>query len=154
MPRAKQNFAAGRRARPMVLACLVRLDRLQMVAGYAPRKPPAIRGFKVVSDHFVRPQTTVQTYARCRQYNSVTNGARIFWQYDRRKGWLKPWKITLIADDRCGLSRGEVWEVVRHCRRYRFLLVELALDFSRQSGITERFVLRHGVFGKSRRRAQ
>src|SRR5271170_104402 len=98
-------------------SCFVRLDRVQVVSEAAPgEKPPEISGFKIVSDHFVRPQTSVQTYARCRQYDSTTNRTQIFWQYDRRQGWLSPWKITLIADDNLGLSRREMFQVLTHCR--------------------------------------
>jgi hypothetical protein len=131
--------------------CFVRLDRVQLVSEAAPgQKPPEIPGFEIVSDHFVRPQTSVQTYARCRQYNSSADGTQIFWQYDRRKGWLSPWKITLVADDRLGLSRREICNVLTHCRDHRFLLVELAFDFVQPSSVGERFVLRHGMFGKSK----
>jgi hypothetical protein len=132
----------------------VRLDRLQLWS-WAPRgrKPPQLEGYKVVRDSLVRCQTTTATYARSRQYQSVTNDTKIFWQYQRLKGWLKPWKITIVADDRYGLSRREVEQIVNHCRDYRLLLVELAVDFSPSSRVTQQFVRRHGVFGKSRRHA-
>jgi hypothetical protein len=131
----------------------VLLDRLQ-VASEAPRleTPPRLKGFRVVSDHWVRPQTDIPTYARSREYRSTRNSAQIFWQYKRRCSWLKPWKITLIADDRFGLTPAEVWKVVRYCRSYRILLVELALDFSVPPSVNTAFVRRYGIFGKSRRR--
>ena len=113
-----------------------------------------LRGYyKVLKDTFVRRQTSIQTYARCRQYQALSNGTKIYWQYGRQKGWLKPWKITMVADDCYGLSRREVEQIVNHCRDYRLLLVELALDFSPPSRITPQFVRRHGVFGKSHRHA-
>src|SRR6266478_5655141 len=128
----------------------VRLDRVQLVS-WAPqgRKPPELKGFAIGWDSFVRRQTTTSTYARCREYKSLANGAKIYWQYCRQKGWLKEWKITIIADDERGLCRDEIENVLSHCRFYRFLLVELAIDFHPSIGVNRRFVRRHAVFGKS-----
>src|SRR5437667_12750628 len=103
----------------------VRLDRVQLVSrGTRERRPPELHGFRVVRDSFVRRQTTTSTYARCRQLTSLTNDAKVYWQYQRLKGWLTPWKITMVADDKRGLSYGELRKVIKHCRYYRFLIVE------------------------------
>jgi hypothetical protein len=129
----------------------VRLDRVQVVC-WAPkgRKPPTIEGFEIARDSFVRCQTTTKTYARCRQLRSLTTAERVFWQYQPLKPWLSGWKITLVADDKAGLSRLDIEKVLRHCRGYRFLLVEIAIDFARATGIGVQFVREHGHFGKSR----
>jgi len=134
---------------------VVRLDRVQILS-WAPRgrKPPKLDGFKLTRDCFVRCQTTTPTYARRRQYQSLTNDAKVFWQYERQKGWLKPWKITLVGDDESGLSYAEIQKVLKHCRFFRFLIVELAVDFCPSVGINKRFVRQHGTFGKSHRRAK
>jgi len=138
-----------------VPAAVVLLDRVQILS-WAPRgrKPPLIGGYKIVRDCFVRRQTTTATYARSRQYQRTTNDAKIFWQYQRLKGWLKPWKITMVADDASGLSYEEIGEVLKYCRYYRFLTVEIAVDFPLSVGIDKGFVRQHAVFGKSRRRAK
>lgn len=131
---------------------VVRLDRVQFGAEVPRgRTPPMVKGFLVVKDTFVRSQTTTSTYARCRQLRSLTNDTKIYWQYCRQKGWLQPWKITMVADDHTGLSRNEIEAVLRHCRSYRFLIIELAVDFSPLTGVNRQFVRRHAVFGKSRR---
>lgn len=132
----------------------VGLDRVQILS-WAPtgRKPPLLEGYKIVRDSFVRCQTTTATYARCRQFESLTNDTKIYWQYCRQKGWLKPWKITMVADDKTGLSRKEIEKVLRQCRSYEFLTVEIAIDFSPSTGVDKQFIRRHAVFGKSRRRA-
>jgi hypothetical protein len=133
----------------------VRLDRVQILS-WAPRgrKPPRLKGYKILRDCFVRRQTTISTYARCRQLQSLTNDAKIYWQYERLKGWLKPWKITMVADDKSGLSYEEIHKVLKHCCHFRFLTVEIAVDFCPSVGIDKRFVRQHGVFGKSRHRAK
>jgi hypothetical protein len=132
----------------------VRLDRIQVLA-QAPtdKKPPLLEGYVIARDCFVRCQTTTTTYARCRHYNSLTNDSKIYWQYMRQKGWLKPWKITIVADDKTGLYRDEIERVLRHCRSYQLLTVEIAIDFSPSTGVNKQFIRRHAVFGKSRRRA-
>jgi len=118
------------------------------------RKPPLMAGYTIVKDSFVRCQTTTATYARRREYKSTTDDTKIFWQYQRLKGWLKPWKITIVADDATGLSYEQIQYVLKHCRYYRFLIVEIAVDFRPSAGIDKRFVRKHGVFGKSRRYAE
>jgi hypothetical protein len=132
----------------------VRLDRVQILSG-APgeRKPPSLEGYKIIRDCFVRCQTTTATYARCRHYKSLANDAKIYWQYCRQKSWLKPWKITMVADDKKGLSGDEIEQVLRHCRSYQFLTLEIAVDFSPSTGVNTQFIRGHAVFGKSRRRA-
>jgi len=134
---------------------IVRLDRVQILSS-APKgdRPPKLTGFAVGRDSFVRRQTTTTTYARCRQLTSLINDAKVYWQYQRLKGWLQPWKITMVADDKTGLSYGELRKVIKHCRYYRFLVVELAIDFCSSVGINRRFIRQHAVFGKSRRRAK
>lgn len=129
----------------------VRNDRVQL-SSWAPqgRKLPKLEGYKVVRDWFVRCQTTTATYARVRQYQSLTDDTKIFWQYRRLKGWLKPWKITMVGDDKTGLSYAHVENVLKHCRHYRLLIVEVAVDFEPSTGMNRRFVRQHAVFGKSR----
>jgi hypothetical protein len=131
----------------------VRLDRVQILS-WAPQglTPPPLEGYKIVRDCFVRCQTTTATYARSRQYQSITGDTKIFWQYQRLKGWLKPWKITIVADDRTGLSYEQVQQVLKHCRYYRFLTVEIAVDFCPLARVNRRIVRQHAVFGKTRRR--
>jgi hypothetical protein len=130
----------------------VRLDRVQILS-WAPRgrRPPLLKGYKIVRDSFVSCQTTTATYARNRHYQSLSDDTKIFWQYQRLKGWLKPWKITIVADDSTGLSYEQIQHVLKHCRHYRFLIIEIAVDFRPSAGIDRRFVRQHGVFGKSRR---
>jgi hypothetical protein len=133
----------------------VQLDRVQILS-WAPRgrKPPKLEGYKLVRDSFVGCQTTTATYARNRHLQSTTDDTKIFWQYQRLKPWLRPWKITIVADDKTGLSYEQIQHVLKHCRYYRFLIVEIAIDFCPSAAINERFVRKHGVFGKSRHHAK
>jgi hypothetical protein len=84
-------------------------------------------------------------------YQSTTNATKVFWYYQRQRGWLRPWKVTLVADDKRGLRADDVHVAMRRCKFPRLLLVELALDFC-PSAMNHKFVCRHGIFGKSRRR--
>jgi hypothetical protein len=133
----------------------IKIDRVQIVS-WAPqgRKPPRLKGFKVTRDSFVRSQTTILTYERCRHYHSDENDTKVYWQYFRRSMFLKPWKVTIVADDKTGLSFDEIDTVLGHCSFWRFLIIEVAIDFSPATGVDRNFVRRHAIFGKSRRRAQ
>jgi len=133
----------------------IQVDRVQIVS-WAPegRTPPRLKGFAVTRDSFVRSQTNIPTYERCRHYKSKESDAKIYWQYQRRTPFLKPWKVTVVADDKTGLSYDEIDTVLGHCRFWHFLIVEVAFDFSPATGVDRNFVRRHAIFGKSRRRAQ
>lgn len=136
------------------LSVYVRLDRVQLVSSAPPgQKLPQLEGYKIVRDCYVRCQTTTATYARIRYYQSLTNGSAISWQYNRLKGWLRPWKITIFADDESGLSYEEVANVLKHCPHYGFLTVEIAVDFCPSSGVNGGFIRQHAIFGKSRSHA-
>jgi|ERR1700722_2775473 len=135
-----------------MVAITARIDRVQLIS-WPGGEPPEIVACILEWDHFVRTQTTTGTYARARKLTSRTSGTTIFWQYRPRAGWLKPWKISLIPNDVTGLSVVEIQQILKHCIHYRILTVELAVDFSLSSGVSGRFVRRHAVFGKSRRRA-
>jgi hypothetical protein len=132
----------------------VRLDRIRVVSWAAPgRKPPDIPGFVVTSDFRLnrRADGTPPAYARVKKFKSTTSDAKADWEYQRNRGWLKHWRITLIADDQAGLTPEEVEKFLKHCQFYRLTLVELAMDFGPGSGVDRDFVRRHGLFGKSRR---
>ncbi len=133
----------------------VQIDRVQLLS-WAPegRTPPTLTRFVVTRDSFVRCQTTTATYARCRHYKSLRDDTKIYWQYRRQKGWLEPWKITIVADDKTGLAYEDFDRVTRRCRLYHFLTVELAIDFSPSMGISRGFIPQHATFGKSRPRAK
>jgi hypothetical protein len=134
-------------------AIVIRIDRVQ-IASWAPTgwRPPNLPGFEVTGDTFVRKQTNIVTYSRCRRYQSTKNSAKIYWQYYPQKGWLAHWKITLVADDKAGLSFDEIALVWERCRYHRFLTIEVAIDFGLSTGVDKDFVRRHAIFGKSQRR--
>jgi hypothetical protein len=130
----------------------VRLDRVQWVCWAGPGwRPPNLPGFRVVFDHRIRPRGKTPTYGRCRKYQSLTNDTKVFWYYQRQRGWLRPWKVILVADDEQGLRAADVHIAMRHCKFVRLIAVELALDFC-PSAMNQTFVHCHAIFGKSQRR--
>ena len=133
--------------------CTVRLDRLRFSA--EPRggpKVPAIEGFRVLQDFRARPQGRIPTYARVKKLRSGTTSCQIVIQYKPQQGWLPPYILTIVGDDNVGITP-EVLAAVRTSYYVRKLsLVELALDFDPSAGVDREYVLRHGVFGKTRRR--
>lgn len=130
--------------------CQVRLDRIQILAETKKARLPAISGFRIMWDSFVRRQTSIQTYRRVRSYENPQTGTKIYIQYQPACPWLSPAKITVVADDRRPLLRRELEEILKGYAQYRLLLVELAVDFSPGSGVDRCLVRRHGRFGRSR----
>ncbi len=136
-------------------ACVARLDRLQFVVPFEgrifTRKVPKIRGFVGKSDHFVRSRGLVTTYRRVRSLEHPQSGTRLYVQYQRAHGWLKPYKVTLVGRDEIGLQLPELLTASEAFKDdTRVTMMELAFDFDPTSGIDRAFVLKHGLFGKSR----
>jgi len=132
---------------------VARLDRLKLQAEKrSGTRLPAIQGFRVVRDSRVKPQGKVPTYARVRALESRTTGCRIFVQYQRRRGWLASFFITIIGDDKLGITPEDIVSVRAGYRLQLPSLVELALDFCPTSRVDRVYVLKHGRFGKSRLR--
>lgn len=133
--------------------CEIHLDRFQCVS-WAPNggtwAPDKLLGFRVVRDTLVRSQTPIKTYARCREFRSCHSATRVFLQYCPERSWLKRWKITIVPDDTKGLDRAELEAVLKHCRYWRLLLLEVAIDFPLSSYVDRPFIEAHAVFGKSR----
>jgi hypothetical protein len=131
----------------------IRIDRLRILCAY-PRRAllPDIPGLRVVRDTFVGRQTTTQTYKRVRQYLNEQTGTKIFLQYDPAVPWLAIVKVTFCPEDRYGLMRYELEAFLGYFKKYRILTIELSFDFKPGSGVDEEFVLRYGLFGKSRPR--
>jgi hypothetical protein len=132
--------------------CTARLDRIRVVSGISgiTGKPPSLPGFRIVRDSFVAQQTTTRTYLRCRQLICNETGTRVYWQYFPQRRWLRPWRITIIGDDRSGLKELELARILPLCPKNELILAELAFDFGASSGIDQYFVRRRALFGKSR----
>jgi hypothetical protein len=111
---------------------------------------PAIEDFRVDKDFRPRAQGRITTYGRVRRYVSRNSSAQVVVQYQPQCPWLKPLRITLIADDERGLSPQEIENAIGDCLDHRITLAELAVDFDVEAGIDEAFVRRYGRFGKSR----
>jgi hypothetical protein len=131
--------------------CMAVLDRVQVSADGDLTKPPRIRGFKVVADHFVSPQAAIPTRRRVQILENPKTKTKLYVQYDSVCSWLTKFKITVIAGKRRKLRRSEMERVLGAFKNARLLTVELAFDFLKVSGVDLAFVERYGIFGKSRR---
>jgi hypothetical protein len=147
-------MATGNKERINVPLCVARLDRLIVAVRKAKAEEvPAIKGYKVVRDTRVQRQSAVSTYQRVRQLRSATTASQIFIQYKPVQGYLPGQRITMVADDKLGITPKEIEDVIgAHFRNHQVSLAEIALDFTEDSGIDEEFVLKFGKFGKTRRR--
>ena len=130
--------------------CTVRLDRLQFRARAYVLKLLLLSGFVRMRGHSVRAQTSVTTYRRVDTFLNQRTGTKVFLQREPACPWLWPLKATVVAEDRRGLCSVEAERIFSAFKPARLLLVELALDFTLPGGIDRAFVLRYGLFGKSR----
>lgn len=133
--------------------CTARLDRLRVAADYFPKV-----GFKDHTDfRCVYDYSTAKkkgrkkpSYGRvCRYFDDAT-GMQIEGQYEPLQPWLPKAMLTMVANDRTGLSRAEVDSVLYWLEGARLLLVEMALDFDSGSVVDSGFVQRHLLAGKAR----
>jgi hypothetical protein len=136
------------------IKCIARQDRIRW-GSWSKRGAlvPKVKGFKVIRDIKLRWRAgKPPIYARVRELLSKHSATKAFWQYERRKAWVKQWRVTLIADDLRGITAREAWTFFKHFRFPKLLLFELALDFHPSSGVDADFVQQHAQFGKSRPR--
>jgi len=114
---------------------------------------PKVRGFKTIRDSRLRWKGKPPVYARVREMRADCSATIAQWQYARRQGWVKHWRVTLVGDDQQGVAAKEAWLFFKHFRFPKLLLFELAFDFDPSSGVDDAFVLQHALFGKSRFRS-
>jgi hypothetical protein len=133
--------------------CSVEVDRFIAAASRgAETHPPKFPGYRLVRDCLLRPQTSIRTYTRVREFINPHNQIRIFLQYQPALPKLAPFKIAITRDDKRRLLSRQVCQIVHAFRSYRLLLVEVAFDFPPESGVNADFVQRYGLFGKSKPR--
>ena len=128
----------------------VRLHRVQLVASTFNKQLPQIPGFSICQDRFVRQQSEIRTYARVRSLKTVNTGTSVDVQYECRPPWLEPVKLTVVPTRTQEMQRAELEMICGRFKYPRLLTVELALDFAEGSGVGRSFVLRHGLFGRSK----
>lgn len=131
--------------------CSVLLDRIQAFGWPWTTDIPDIPGFEVRKDFFVRPQTAMKTYHRVRIYENLKTKLQLFLQRQPACPWLAPFKLTVVAGANKGIRRSELEELFQEFKAIQLLTIELAFDFRLASGVDRAFVLRHAIFGKSRR---
>jgi hypothetical protein len=127
----------------------VSIDRAQITAKSLGCKLPRIPGFTVSRNTFVRPQCAIRTYSRVQVLSNEKTSTKIFLQYQAVPPWLEPIKLTVVTAEREGLQAVGLETIFEQLKSPRFLTVELALDFDNAAGIGRKFVLCHGLFGRS-----
>jgi len=135
--------------------CVARLDRLRFAcprSGFkSVGKPPGVPGFKTIADTFVNaPKGKTVAYKRVRRMENPTTGTKIHVQHWRAHGYLKPMRVTVIGPDLTGILWAELKSIGDAFKDFVVRMVELAFDFSSESGVDADFVRRHARFGKSK----
>jgi hypothetical protein len=141
-----------REERPGASSCEVRLDRLFLGADGRGPSIKNIHGFRCSQGHRLRPGPKLATYRRMKRFLSETSSSQVVLRYEKSATWLPKWRIEMRGDDQTGITPDEIDAVLACCWTHKLSLVELAFDFAPGSAVDEKFVLQHGLFGKSRRR--
>jgi hypothetical protein len=134
--------------------CIAKLDRLRLVCTQDPT--PALKlvpGFQSLNSHFIRRPAAgkFQAYGRVHWFGCRKSRMKFLIESERREKWIKPYRVTLFADDRQGLLPSEVFSVLEVLPDFQLTLIELAFDF-RGGVVNRRFVRNHALFGKSQPR--
>ena len=133
-----------------------KLDRIRFGCNQGGKKSrlPALPGFEVVSDVFVRGRGSMKPYHRVRRLQNPSSGTKAFVEYQRNLPWVPNRIVTLIGDDEKGLQWKEVEAVYETLGGFNIILVELALDFQVPTRVNLEFVRRYFFPGKSRLRTR
>jgi hypothetical protein len=134
--------------------CVVRLDRIRFVVPFLgfswKRRVPSVPGFKVMKDFEVRPRGKAETYRRVRTLENPKTGTKLFVQYKRAHGYLKPFRVTVVACDTTGILWPDLKAIGDAFADFKIRMAEVAFDFAPNSGVNQDFVQKHAIFGKSR----
>jgi hypothetical protein len=133
----------------------VRLDRIRVAAKYYSKVAlELVQDLRCVYDYDVTKQKKKKgrkiSYGRvCRWVNDST-GTQVEAAYLPMQSWLPECVMTLVGNDRTGLRRREVDEILEGIEGLQLLHVEVALDFDADSIVNGDFVRRHLLAGKAR----
>jgi hypothetical protein len=136
---------------PVPKGCVVHLDRVGFSCDQAPiHNRLTALGFERIYDHFVQQKGhKLKLYSRvCRYYHPALH-SQIEIAYEPLRPWIPFSRVVIVANDRRGIRRQEVDAILPALASPRLILAEIAVDFVATSGVTRRFVLSHGRFGKS-----
>jgi hypothetical protein len=139
----------------MKLDVTARLDRLRLNSDYFSKDVvDQIPGFHCEYDYDVtrNPGSKARHsgYRRVARYSNERTRTQFEVQYKPMQPWFPACTVTLIADDRTGLTRREVDIILESFEKWRLTMVEIAVDFDAGSVVNTNFVRRHLVVGKSR----
>jgi hypothetical protein len=98
-----------------------------------------------------RQNSKIKTWREVTFLENPTTGTKLRIQHHRAHGFLKPMKVTVIGPDLTGLLWPEIKAIGDTFSDFEISMVELAFDFSPESGVDKEFVAKHARFGKSRR---
>ena len=139
--------------------CIVRLDRLVFVCPRIETEAweqrtkipihPTIPGFRITGDKFVRTNAKITTYRRVRSLVNPNTGTKLFIQYQRAHGFLKPVRVTVVGADATGIPWPDLKTIGDAYRDMLIRTLELAFDFAPASGVDLEYVRKHALFGKS-----
>jgi len=129
------------------------VDRLHLTAAEFPVADIlAVGEYRSLRSHRIVAKNSTQPYGygRVRILKNEKTGTELAVLSEPRKPWLAAYRYEFRGPDSTGIKPEDVWQVLQFLRSYRLVLVELAVDFSLNTGVDENTICRHARFGKSR----
>ena len=149
--RLEEHVGTAEALRQVRADCVTKMDRLQLLCAKDPRPLLATVPFlRSVRSHQLRAPKNgaFQAYGRTHWFEHRHSGMKVNVEFDRQKGYLSPFRLTLYADDWMGLVPDEVSEILDGQENFKTTLIEIAFDF--QSGVNRSFLRSHALFGRSK----
>jgi Flp pilus assembly protein TadD len=84
-------------------------------------------------------------------FKGKTSDMKVCVEHVPSHGWLPEYAVTFFADDRSGLVREKILSVLEVMPPAALRKVEIAIDFAMVTPVDRNYVVRHGIFGKSKR---
>jgi hypothetical protein len=133
----------------------VRLDAIKVAASdFDKGKFRELEDYRLAYDYRLNGDPAKRLYDRARSYENTRMGMKVGVAYDPAHAWMPGCLVTMTPNDRTGMRRYELEELLAQLPNYRFLKIEVAHDFRVGSVVDAAFARKHLMIGKSRRNSE
>lgn len=131
--------------------CIAKIDRICLNAERVPPHDYLVKlGFRRDYDRWITDNGSFKPFNRACGYTHQELRSKMSFSYERTVPFLPECTISISPSDQIGQLRPELEALFTLFIKPQLSRVELAFDFERSSGVDRTFVLKHGLFGKSR----
>jgi hypothetical protein len=127
-PETKMDIQEQRKQTSSTVGCLdliVKLDAVKVAANEFWKSGfEQLKGYRRAYDYRLPGSPTERAYDRVCQFVREKNGLKLGISYSPTNGWMPQCMVTISPNDRTGLRRPELEEVLELLPNYRFLKLE------------------------------